>query len=83
MSQLTCYELMQRRFSGPSNDELPSDANAEMWILFDSRIGINAGVALGALKAQECQQLTMLSAWTAWTMTSTNSTLYPFSHVLE
>lgn len=30
MSQLTCYELMQRRFSGPSNDKLPSDAKAEM-----------------------------------------------------
>lgn len=48
MSQLTCYDLMQRRFSGPSNDKLPSDANAEMWILFDSRIGINAR-GLGAL----------------------------------
>lgn len=48
MSQLTCYELMQCRFSGPSNDKLPSDANAEMWILFDSRIGMNAS-GFGAL----------------------------------
>lgn len=48
MSQLTCYELMQCRFLGPSNDKLPSDANAEMWILFDSRIGMNAS-GFGAL----------------------------------